>query len=125
MGQGSIGRFTPGSELARERKGCESVLSLHLAEADEFCITSIDNKEIDRDAQIGVTLSYLSMMSALSFAACANKAFSSAVIEAPNTFSTFNAFVICMPKQYFYRLRSLIHKCSITASSAIYHLKGL
>ena len=27
MGQGSIGRFAPGSELARERKGCESYQS--------------------------------------------------------------------------------------------------
>jgi len=25
IGQGSIGRFAPGSELARERKGCESL----------------------------------------------------------------------------------------------------
>jgi len=28
IGQGSIGRFAPGSELARERKGCESVYLL-------------------------------------------------------------------------------------------------
>jgi len=26
IGQGPIGRFAPGSELARERKGCESFL---------------------------------------------------------------------------------------------------
>ena len=25
IGQGPIGRFAPGSELARERKGCESL----------------------------------------------------------------------------------------------------